>query len=168
MLKGACDGGIDVPHNDRRFPGSKRSEGKWESDPEVHRKYIFGGHVADWLRQVMEDEDVKVRVKQQFSRYIEAGIGPDDLEGIYAAAHKAIREDPFKPRDPLELGYFQRREKAKDPNYKPKKRAYGPAKISAAQRYNRIRQKLQAQKIVSIKEQRAQEAAALKAAGIKV
>jgi len=163
VLKGACDGGIDVPHKDRRFPGSKRADGEWSSDPEVHRKYIFGGHVADWLRQVQDDEERKSQVKQQFSRYIEAGISADDLESIYAAAHKAIRADPSKKRDAMDLGYFQKRETAKDPKHTPEKRSYGPAKLSAAQRYGRIKQKLQAKGVVSLKAQREADAAAIKA-----
>jgi large subunit ribosomal protein L5e len=42
------DGGIDIPHGEKRFAGFKK-DGK-ELDAEVHRSYIFGGHVANYMR----------------------------------------------------------------------------------------------------------------------
>ncbi|KAK8913701.1 60S ribosomal protein L5 [Platanthera zijinensis] len=47
-LKGALDGGLDIPHSDKRFAGFKKDDK--QLDAEVHRKYIFGGHVADYMR----------------------------------------------------------------------------------------------------------------------
>jgi large subunit ribosomal protein L5e len=49
-LKGATDGGIDIPHNDHRFPGSKREGSEWTTSAETHRKYIFGGHIGDYMK----------------------------------------------------------------------------------------------------------------------
>lgn len=47
MLQGALDGGLDIPHSDKRFAGfSKDSK---QLDAEVHRKYIYGGHVAAYM-----------------------------------------------------------------------------------------------------------------------
>lgn len=38
--------------------------------------------------------------KKQFASYLEAGVGSEDIEGIYTEAYAAIREDPtFKPTD---------------------------------------------------------------------
>jgi large subunit ribosomal protein L5e len=115
-LKGATDGGLDIPHSDRRFPGSSLEEdddGKksWEFDPEIHRKYIFGGHIAEFMKMLQEENPDKY--KTQFSRYIAAGIGPDDVEGMYTKAHAAIRANPAIKRDPKELGNFKSRSKAK-------------------------------------------------------
>jgi large subunit ribosomal protein L5e len=91
-LKGACDGGLDIPHNDRRFPGSKRDGKDFESDPEVHRKYIFGLHVAEYMESLQEnDEDA---YKKQFSRFIAAGIDASNMEDMYSKCHAAIRADP--------------------------------------------------------------------------
>lgn len=42
------DGGLDIPHSDKRFAGF--SKDKKELDPEVHRKYIYGGHVAAYMK----------------------------------------------------------------------------------------------------------------------
>jgi large subunit ribosomal protein L5e len=150
-LKGACDGGIDVPHKDRRFPGSKRGEGKeWESDPEVHRKYIFGGHVAEYMRQLKEgDEDKQAVYARQFKRFVERKIGPDQVEGIYTEAHKAIRADPFKKRDAMDLGFFKKRKTAKPKEVTKKK--FGQQPISVEQRKNRIKQLLTKKGLVAIK-----------------
>ncbi|XP_072970031.1 large ribosomal subunit protein uL18-like [Typha angustifolia] len=48
LPRGALDGGIDIPDSDKRFAGFKKN-GK-QLDAEVHRKYIFGGHVASDMR----------------------------------------------------------------------------------------------------------------------
>jgi hypothetical protein len=48
LLQGALDGGLDIPHSDKRFAGFKKDEK--QLDAEVHRKYIYGGHVADYMR----------------------------------------------------------------------------------------------------------------------
>lgn len=47
LIQGALDGGIDIPHSEKRFAGfSKDSK---QLDAEVHRKYIYGGHVAAYM-----------------------------------------------------------------------------------------------------------------------
>jgi len=138
-LKGACDGGLDIPHNDRRFPGTKKNGGDYEADAETHKKYIFGGHVAEYMTN-LEDEDEEA-FKKQFARYIAAGLKADDLEDVYGKAHSAIRTDPFKKRDALELGRFGKRD---SPAGEPVKKRYNRAKISAKQRAARIKQKLKA------------------------
>ena len=54
-LKGASDGGLYIPHNEKRFPGYD-SEGK-ALDAEVLKKYIFGGHVAEYMESLEEEDD---------------------------------------------------------------------------------------------------------------
>jgi len=95
-LKGAVDGGLNIPHSEKRFPGYDR-EGK-EYDAEVHKKYIFGGHVAEYM-ELLEEEDPE-RYQTQFSKYIEKELEGDGLEDMYKEAHEKIREEPeFKPTD---------------------------------------------------------------------
>jgi len=89
-LKGALDGGLDIPHSDKRFAGFDKE--KKELDPEVHRKYIFGGHVAAYMKTLMEDEPEKYQ--SHFSEYIKLGIEADGLEELYKKVHAAIRADP--------------------------------------------------------------------------
>ena len=78
-MKGAVDGGLDIPHSEKRFPGYD-AEAK-ELNADVHRGHIFGGHVADYMRHLIEeDEDA---YKKQFSRYIKNGVTADGMEDMY-------------------------------------------------------------------------------------
>ena len=54
-LKGASDGGIYIPHSSKRFPGYD-TESK-QLDAEVLKKYIFGGHVAEYMESLEEEDD---------------------------------------------------------------------------------------------------------------
>ncbi|PWA82407.1 ribosomal protein L18/L5, Ribosomal protein L5 eukaryotic/L18 archaeal [Artemisia annua] len=89
-LKGALDGGIDIPHSEKRFAGFNKDSK--QLDAEVHRKYIYGGHVAAYMRTLMEDEPEKYQT--HFSEYIKAGVEPDNIEEVYKKVHAAIRADP--------------------------------------------------------------------------
>jgi len=48
LFQGALDGGLDIPHSDKRFAGFDKD--KKELDADVHRKYVFGGHVASYMK----------------------------------------------------------------------------------------------------------------------
>jgi len=89
-MKGAADGGLDIPHSEKRFPGYDGEEKSLNA--EVHRKHIMGIHVADYMKSLMDEDEEAY--KRQFSRYIKHGITPDNLESIYKKAHAAIRADP--------------------------------------------------------------------------
>eukprot|EP00744_Colponema_vietnamica_P000083 GILI01000158.1.p2 GENE.GILI01000158.1~~GILI01000158.1.p2 ORF type:complete len:322 (+),score=130.96 GILI01000158.1:37-966(+) len=95
-LKGACDGGLHVPHNEKRFPGYTVEEGKGQYDAGVHRARIFGQHVADWMR-ALEEEDADA-YQRQFSDYIKAGLTADKLEATYTKVHAAIRANPERKK----------------------------------------------------------------------
>jgi large subunit ribosomal protein L5e len=159
-LKGACDGGIDVPHKDRRFPGSKREEGEWVADPEVHRKYIFGGHVAEWMTKLQADNEEAYN--KQFKRFVDAGVGADDLETMYTEAHNKIRANPSIKRDALEKGHNGTRDAPRKGT--PEKKRHRTAARSLAQRKDRIRQRLTAKGVHSIKDEIAAGYAAPRAA----
>merc|ERR1712029_1149984 len=91
-MKGASDGGLYVPHSENRFPGYD-IESK-ELDAETLRKYIFAGHVAEYMETLADDDEE--RYKSQFSGYIDDDLEADGLEELYQDAHKQIREDPWK------------------------------------------------------------------------
>jgi large subunit ribosomal protein L5e len=42
------DGGLDIPHSEKRFAGYSKEEKSLNAD--IHRKYIFGGHVGDYMK----------------------------------------------------------------------------------------------------------------------
>ena len=99
-MKGASDGGLLIPHSESRFPGYDM-ESK-ALDAEVLRKsaqpicpfclriadpwitrYIFGGHVAEYMETLADDDEE--RYKSQFQKYID-----DEIEGEFRA-----RPPPF-------------------------------------------------------------------------
>ncbi len=90
VLKGACDGGLDIPHSNKRFPGYNRDTNTFEA--EVHKDRIFGEHVAEYMRELEEDDEEMF--KRHFAKYIEAEVTADDLEDLYEEVHKSIRENP--------------------------------------------------------------------------
>jgi len=126
-LKGATDGGIDIPHSVTRFVGYDKEQKKLI--PETLRKHIFGGHIADYMK-ALKDEDSS-KYQKQFSKYIKSGIKSEDMEALYKKAHAAIRKDPSPTA-----------KKAKDPKKVPKR--YNKLKLSLAQRKDKIRQKIAA------------------------
>ena len=63
-LKGAVDGGLDIPHSEKRFPGYD-SEGK-SLNADVHRAHIMGQHVADYMKTLSEEDEEAY--KRQFGR----------------------------------------------------------------------------------------------------
>lgn len=91
-MKGASDGGLDIPHSEKRFPGYDKSESSY--DAEVHRDRIMGLHVKEYMEYLQEEDDALY--KKLFAGYIDAGIGPDDIEELYEKVHEAINEDPVK------------------------------------------------------------------------
>merc|ERR1739837_22476 len=92
-LKGAADGGLNVPHSTKRFPGFQDGEYK----AAIHRNHIMGGHVANYMKQ--------------FSKYIANGVTADSIEAMYKKAHATIRANP-EHKSTL---------KAKPANYKQKR-----------------------------------------------
>jgi len=121
-MKGAVDGGLNIPHSNRRFPGYD-SEAK-EFNADVHRRHIFGLHVAEYMKNLLEEDEEAY--KRQFSKYIKLGVSGDDVEGIYKAAHATIRKDPsHKPK----------------PKKTVEKKRWNRAKLSYSERKNRVAQR---------------------------
>ena len=130
-MKGASDGGLFIPHSEKRFPGYD-IESK-ELDAETLRKYIFGGHVAEYMETLADDDEE--RYKALFAGYIEDGIEADGLEELYQDAHKQIREDPFlKDEDESE-------KKDKD-HWKEESKKYKKTKLSKAEKEQRVKDRI--------------------------
>jgi len=92
VLKGVADGGISVPHSETRFYGYDNSAKEYNA--EAHRDRIFGKHVADYMKQLEQDDEAAY--KRQFSKFIDSGITSGSLEGMYKSAHEAIRNNPTR------------------------------------------------------------------------
>lgn len=125
-MKGAADGGLDIPHSETRFVGYD-SEGS-DLNAKQLRSYIFGAHVSNYMRYLMEEDDD--RYKRQFSQYIKEGVGPDEIEGIYKAAHQKIREDPTHAK--------------KEPSSEMVTKRWNRVKMTLSQRKARVKQKKEA------------------------
>lgn len=88
---------------------------------QVLKKHIFGGHVADYMKSLKEEDPE--RFQRQFSSYIKAGVKAEDIEGRWGKTFAAIRANPAavkstkgKPADnkhakQVRLTYAQRKER---------------------------------------------------------
>lgn len=138
-MKGASDGGILIPHSDNRFPGYD-IETK-ELDAETLRKYIFGGHVAEYMETLADDDEE--RYKSQFQGYIDDDVEADGLEELYQEAHKAIREDPWKKDDEDDDGGKAKKSKEE---YKAASKKHRTPKLSKEEKMERVKAKIDAVK----------------------
>merc|ERR1712007_170278 len=106
-MKGASDGGLHIPHKEKRFPGSHVSKAEIVTnkrgkvvdqeksrqtyDPKEHRVHIFGGHVETYYNKLKKESAQKFN--KQFSQWEKAHKGMK-FEELYKAVHAAIRADP--------------------------------------------------------------------------
>jgi len=92
-LKGATDGGLNVPHNTKRFPGSSHGEDS-KYDAKKHKERIFGVHVQTYMN-LLKKEGADA-YKKQFSHWDEClkKAGVDTVEKLYTKVHTEIRNKP--------------------------------------------------------------------------
>jgi len=122
-LKGALDGGLLIPHSVRRFPcGEKESH-----DVDLLRKYVYSGHVGEYMEQMEEDDEEMY--KTHFARYLENQVTNENLEETWQAVYDKIRADPAHKKS----------ERKMPPKAKCLKRK---AKLSASQKQDRVNQKM--------------------------
>jgi len=100
-LKGAVDGGLHIPHTQKRFPGYKAPDSKdaeAEFDAEEHKARIMGSHVKEYMEMMAEEDPTKYEA--HFAKFIENDIDADKIEDMYEEAHGKIRENPdFEPKE---------------------------------------------------------------------
>merc|ERR1711943_2109 len=116
-MKGASDGGLDIPHNEKRFAGYDLQDKS--HDPDTLERYIKGGVVAEYAEEMQEEEPEKYQ--DHFKNYHDQEFDPTELEDKMEEVFEAIREDPThtkkarsKPADakswkPRKLTYDQRK-----------------------------------------------------------
>lgn len=86
-MKGAVDGGLNIPHSTKRFPGYDNESKSFNA--EIHRNHIFGKHVGDYMKS-LEEEDPEA-FKRQFSRYIKLGINADQVSLLFSSSFFSIK-----------------------------------------------------------------------------
>jgi len=127
VLKGAVDGGLNVPHSEKRFVGYDKEKG--ELNNEKLRQRIFALHVAEYQKKLKSEDEEKY--KKTFSQYIKNGIAADGIEKMWKATHDAIRKDPTK-RSGL---------KANKEEMKKLSKKHATRKLTTAERRNKRTQK---------------------------
>jgi len=131
-MKGASDGGIFIPHNTNRFPGSSRdAEGEYKYDAGKHRKRILGGHIDEYMK-TLKTAGQKPFAKQ-FSQWEQTlkNAKIDSVEKLYLKIHDEIRKNPDRVK------------RAKKENPKRDHNKFRPKKLNAAQKKDRVQKKIQ-------------------------
>jgi len=93
-LKGACDGGLHIPHSTKRFPGFSQEGNKEAYNAKLHRERIFGLHVEKYMKH-LKDSD-KEAYQRQFSKW-DANLQKSKVtsfEKLYTKLHEDIRKSP--------------------------------------------------------------------------
>merc|ERR1712050_508948 len=95
-LKGACDGGLHVPHNVKKFSGYVKNEDnkKGEYTAEANRDRIFGCHIDEYMEKLKAESEESY--KKQFSKW-DANLtkaGVESIEDLMIKVHAGIRADP--------------------------------------------------------------------------
>lgn len=103
-MKGASDGGLNVPHSVKKFPGftkkGKEYDGvKARADkyiPEEHLDRIMGVHIDGYMK-VLKEKSEEAYTKQ-FSQWDKClkNNGVESVEDMMQKVFKAIRENPDK------------------------------------------------------------------------
>jgi large subunit ribosomal protein L5e len=119
VLKGACDGGINIPHNTKRFPGyskakvevvtnkrGKAGEGEKTAssyEPKVLRERIFGGHVTTYMNKLKKEDAAKFT--RQFSQWEKCmtALKMKTCEEVYKKVHEDIKKNPDRKKLPGNL-----------------------------------------------------------------
>jgi large subunit ribosomal protein L5e len=65
-LKGAADAGLDIPHNEKNFPGYDRDEKKY--DAEMHRGFIYGEAVKVGATSILGEDDARADARDRRSK----------------------------------------------------------------------------------------------------
>jgi hypothetical protein len=81
LVQGALDGGLNIPHKSKRFVGYDPDAKEFDAD--TMRKYIYGGHVAEYMAEMEEEEPEKFR--SHFKNYLdnEVEADEDEIEEMY-------------------------------------------------------------------------------------
>ena len=148
-LKGAVDGGIDIPHNEKRFYMDEDDGDKKIYSAESMRERLLGGGVTEYMEHIKEqdEEEGTNNFGKLFSSYVKEGLGPENYQDTLLAVHKAIRADPSPKNAESVKARTYNADGSKKPNAaRAKSLADKPGqrnrtKISLSQRKARVSQK---------------------------
>merc|ERR1712242_10330 len=109
-MKGACDGGLYIPHNEKRFPGhrwqkaekeggKKKKAGNEKAKPvavftaEEHLEHIQGVHVQEYYDLLKKEDPMAFKKQFSFSRTPRARNGSDLRRSTLRCARRESRRN---------------------------------------------------------------------------
>lgn len=99
VLKGACDGGLHIPHGTRKFFGSEKNEEtkEWEFHPEACRDRILGVHIDEYMAALKSDKEAYT---SQFGKWDVAlkTAKAASVQELFKKVHAGIRADPERKK----------------------------------------------------------------------
>ena len=136
-MKGAIDGGINIPHNPKIFPQKKEKkkekvaaapskkgkkedkkaeekkkkgdEEEEEFDGSVLRDRIFGKHIQTWMDLYSKKKDKQDYQFSQWKKCLQSS-GCKDIEALYKKVHAEIRKNPDRPEKKKVEYVYKRKE----------------------------------------------------------
>lgn len=94
-LKGACDGGLHIPHSTRKFFGSEKNEEtkQWEYFPESNRDRVLGVHIDEYMQALKDDKEA---FQRQFGLWAKtlAAAKVSSVQELFKKVHAGIRANP--------------------------------------------------------------------------
>ena len=138
-MKGAVDGGLNIPHSDKIFPKSKKEE----KGTNALKERIFGTHVQKYITSFAADKE-RSGNDHQFSQWKKCldAAKVKTVEELYKKIHAEIRKNPVKAKRTDKPIKFERDAKDKcvvKGGKKPFRRDY---KITREQRRTNVQKKI--------------------------
>jgi large subunit ribosomal protein L5e len=96
-LKGAVDGGLDIPHSEKLFPGYTNEDGQISYDPEDHKDKIMGVALSEYMEELEEEDSDKYN--SLFANYIKNEVTHENLTDSITETLAAIRADSSAKHD---------------------------------------------------------------------
>lgn len=167
-MKGALDGGINIPHEAKIFPSPSHKKEKEEEtkkpkkgekdkkkevvvekeeeefDGAMLRDRIFGVHVQKWMDTYTKKKDAQ---PHQFSEWKNClkNAKVKSIEELYKKVHSEIKKNPLKKQEPEKKYVYKRSKKDKnivEPEDKDKKPFRRDKRLTHAERKKRIQDKI--------------------------
>jgi len=79
---------VDITVRTKRFPGYDSESKEFHAD--VHRRHIFGQHVAEYMTKLQQDDEDAYR--RQFSQYIKNGITPESVSLTIVSSSPSLHQ----------------------------------------------------------------------------
>jgi len=79
-MKGVVDGGVNIPHSEKRYPGYSPEKG---FDPLILKHRIEGEHIFNYMSSLKEEDELKFN--RFFSLSVKHGITPYIYKNLYSS-----------------------------------------------------------------------------------